>query len=126
MVKALERPRRRGPRNDEGGRLLFTTSAPGRHRLPSKPWFLQEVIPPIEGLAQGSFQSMISKLAQCLRLVKVELTKKIKEVLQDPSARKQLQAALAHAGSSGEITVGDKRYELVPLSGADMRSSSAR
>jgi hypothetical protein len=69
---------------------------------------------------------MISKLAQCLRLVKVELTKKIKEVLQDPSARKQLQDALAHAGSSGQITVGDKRYELVPLSGADIRSSSAR
>ncbi len=69
---------------------------------------------------------MIPKLAQCLRLVKVELTKKIKEVLQDPSARKQLQDALADAGSSGVIAVGDKRYELVPLSRADIRSSSAR
>lgn len=117
---------RRGHRNDEGGRLLSTTSAPGRHRLLSKPWFLQVAIPPIDALAQGSFQSMIDKLAQSLRLVKVERTKKIKEVLQDPSARKQLQDALAHAGSSGQITVGDKRYELVPLSGADMRSSSAR
>ena len=57
--------------------------------------------------------------------MKVELTRKIKEVLQDPSARRQLQQALAD-GKNQEISVGDKRYELVPLSEADPRAAASR
>jgi hypothetical protein len=57
--------------------------------------------------------------------VKVELTRKIKEVLQDPSARRQLQQALAD-GKNQEISVGDKRYELVSLSEADPRAAACR
>ena len=57
--------------------------------------------------------------------MKVELTRKIKEVLQDPSARRQLQQALAD-GTNQEISVGDKRYELVPLSEADPRAAASR
>lgn len=57
--------------------------------------------------------------------MKVQLTRKIKEVLQDPNARRQLQQALAD-GDSQEINVGDKRYELVSLSEADGRLASPR
>ena len=57
--------------------------------------------------------------------MKVELTRKIKEVLQDPSARRQLQQALAD-GKNQEISVGDKRYELVSLSEADPRAAASR
>jgi hypothetical protein len=57
--------------------------------------------------------------------VKVELTRKIKEVLQDPSARRQLQQALAD-GKNQEISVGNKRYELVSLSEADPRAAASR
>lgn len=53
--------------------------------------------------------------------MKVELTKKIREVLRDPNARRQLQRALAEGGDSSEITVGNRRYELVSLSAADTR-----
>jgi hypothetical protein len=46
--------------------------------------------------------------------VKVELTKKMKKVLQDPEALKNLQQAMADGGD-GEITVGRHRYKLVPV-----------
>lgn len=58
--------------------------------------------------------------------MKLELTRKIKEVLQDPDARRQLQVALAEDGNTREIKVGSRRYELVPLSAADTRSTSTR
>jgi hypothetical protein len=51
--------------------------------------------------------------------MKVELTEKIKEVLRDPAARKQLQSALVGDQNPNVITVGDKIYELVPLSTAE-------
>lgn len=57
--------------------------------------------------------------------MKVQFTRKIKEVLQDPDARRQLQQALAD-GDDQEIRVGDKRYELLPLSAADARPASSR
>ncbi|MFN7901073.1 MAG: hypothetical protein ACK5N0_15710 [Synechococcaceae cyanobacterium] len=57
--------------------------------------------------------------------MKVELTRKIKEVLQDPSARRQLQQALAD-GKNQEISVGNKRYELVSLSEADPRAAASQ
>lgn len=49
-----------------------------------------------------------------LNNVKVELTKKIKAVLQDPEAREDLRYALAEDGQT-DITVGKNRYKLVPL-----------
>jgi hypothetical protein len=46
--------------------------------------------------------------------VKVELTKTMKKVLQDPEALKNLQQVMAEGGD-GEITVGHHRYKLVPV-----------
>jgi hypothetical protein len=57
--------------------------------------------------------------------MEVEPTRKIKEVLQDPSARRQLQQALAD-GKNQEISVGDKHYELVSLSEADPCAAASR
>jgi hypothetical protein len=58
--------------------------------------------------------------------MKVESTKKIREILEDPEARKQLQAALAEGGDETKIVVGDTRYELVSMSSADTRLRSNR
>jgi hypothetical protein len=46
--------------------------------------------------------------------VKVELTKKMKKVLEDLEARQHLQQALAEGGER-EIPVGSHRYKLVPV-----------
>ncbi|MFN9646386.1 MAG: hypothetical protein ACK6BG_14995 [Cyanobacteriota bacterium] len=51
--------------------------------------------------------------------MKVELTKKMKKVLQDPKAIKNLQQAMAEGGD-GEIAVGRHRYKLVPLVSRDI------
>lgn len=58
--------------------------------------------------------------------MKVESTKKIREILEDPEARRQLQVALAEGGDETEIVVGDKRYELVSMSSADTRRHGNR
>ena len=51
--------------------------------------------------------------------MKVELTKKMKKVLQDPEARIDLQHALEEGGDK-EIIVGSHRYKPVLLSSRDL------
>ena len=50
--------------------------------------------------------------------MKIQVTPKTKEIIQNPKAREELRQALAD-GDAASISVGKNRYKLVPLSSTD-------